>query len=162
MGRRIRRRRPRREAAALAVELYRGDLLAGTSYKWIHERPEGGLTLQEEYREQYRKVVRRLGTLYCDEGRPERAVAVFRSLLDQEPIREDLVRRLYRCSQELGDRAAIMREHRRLEDSLRKAYADPDEPDDDPALYQPSAETMAAYAEALSGVQPSASSASSG
>jgi len=149
-------------AAEAAKALYRGDLLAGTSYKWIHERGNGGVTLQEEYREKYRKVTMRLGALHCDDGRPDLAVTVFRTLLDEEPVLEDVVRRLYRCYQLLGDRVAIVHEHKRLQESLRKAFADPEEPDEDADLYQPSAETAAAYAEALAELDVAPRSASVG
>ena len=138
-------------ACEQARSLYAGDLLAGTSYKWVHERSGGALTLQEEYREEYRTVTKRLATLYCDEDRPDLAVTIYRGLLDQEPILEDIVRRLYRCHQLLGDRGAIMREHQQLRDNLRKAFSDPDDPRDETGsdLYEPSAETNAAYAEAM-------------
>ncbi|HLG72490.1 MAG TPA: LysM peptidoglycan-binding domain-containing protein [Chloroflexota bacterium] len=147
-----------REAAERARKLYTADLLAGTSYAWVHERFGRGSTLREQYREEYRMVTDRLGLLYCDEGRPDRAVRVYQELIEQEPLLEDVVRRLYRCYQLLGDRGAIMREHERLTRKLREAYGGGPENGSSP-LFQPSAETMEAYAEALAGADTAESAA---
>ena len=147
-----------RDAAERARELYTADLLAGTSYGWVHERFGRASTLREQYREEYRLVSDRLGLLYCDEGRPDRAVRVYQELIEQEPLLEDVVRRLYRCYQLLGDRGAIMREHERLTRKLREAYGGGTHSGGSP-LFQPSAETMEAYAEALAGAETTESAA---
>jgi DNA-binding SARP family transcriptional activator len=153
-----------REACEQARELYTGDLLAGTPYKWIDERFGGSGPLREEYREEYRTITKRLGGLYCDEGRPDLAIAIYRALLDQEPTLEDIVRRLYRCYQALGDRAAIKREDLELRKNLRLAYADPDDPqaEVDSDLCEPSAETLAVYAEVLAELDTAARMATAG
>ncbi|MDE3075686.1 MAG: hypothetical protein KGJ86_09660, partial [Chloroflexota bacterium] len=151
-----------RTACEQARALYRGELLAGIAYKWVHERGRHALTPAEDYREEYRAVTLRLGGLYCDEGQPQLAVTVYRALLEAEPTLEDVAQQLYRCYQRMGDRGAIVKEHHKLKDNLRQALYDPSDPDDDPDLYEPSAETVAVYAEVLADLDNPARPASAG
>lgn len=141
------------DEAAMALEearaLYRGDLLTEPYYEWVHTRADDGLTLRELYREEYFRVTQRVAELYRQQGQSARAVTLYRDILKLEPTFEDVVRSLYRCYQELGDRGALLREHRRLQDSLRQLLRSSDEPDDDPELYEPERETVAAYEQAL-------------
>ena len=132
-----------------ARALYRGDLLTEPYYEWVHTRADDGLTLRELYREEYFRVTQRVAELYRQQGQPARAVTLYRDILKLEPTLEDVVRSVYRCYQELGDRGALLREHRRLQDSLRQLLRSSDEPDDDPELYEPERETVAAYEQAL-------------
>jgi hypothetical protein len=53
-----------------------------------------------------------------------------------------LILLLYRCYEVLGDRTALIMEDRRLRRALREALADPEDPEDDPTLYAPHAETV--------------------
>lgn len=135
-----------KEALAQAQSLYRGDLLSGRGarfYEWIDERDESGVTLREHYREEYYRVTQRLARMYYEEGKPERAVPLYKSLLKAEPTLEDVVRELYRCYRELGDLNALIREDRHLRQALRDAYAELGGPESDPEDYQPEPETVA-------------------
>ena len=78
------------------------------------------------------------------------------------PTVEDVVRSLYRCYLLTGNRAALVREHQHLKESLRKALYDPSDPDDDPNLYEPSPETMTVYAEVLAELDARAKPANAG
>lgn len=147
---------PPAEAAAAYEEaraLYRGDLLAEPYYEWVHTRGDDGLTLREMYREEYYRVTQRLAERYRQQGQFTRAVTLYRDILKLEPTLEDVARSLYRCYQELGDRAALAREHRRLRDAIRQALSSPDDPDDDPSVYEPESETIAVYEEALAAIE---------
>jgi len=128
-----------------ALALYRGDLLSSRAtrfYDWVEERDDSGVSLRERYRDQYCWVAQRLARLYRREGRLERAVALYKSLLKAEPTLEDIVRELYRCYSELGDLNALIREERHLRQALREAYYDPNDPEDAPDRYQPEVETV--------------------
>ena len=98
----------------------RGDLLTEPDYEWVHTRTDDGLTLRELYRDEYFRVTQRLAELYRQQGETTRAVACYRDILKLEPILEDVARSLYRCYGELGDRGALVREHRRLRDAIRQ------------------------------------------
>lgn len=143
--------------AANALEearaLYRGDLLTEPYYEWVHTRADDGLTLREQYREEYYRVTQRLAELYRQHGDAARAVTLYRDILKLEPTLEDVARSLYRCYQDVGDRGALVREHRRLRDALRQMLGASDDPDDDPELYEPESETVAAYEEALAAIE---------
>ena len=136
-----------------ARALYRGDLLTEPYYEWVHTRADDGLTLREQYREEYYRVTQRLAELYRQQGDPARAVTLYRDILKLEPTLEDVARSLYRCYQEIGDRGALVREHRRLRDALRQMLGASDDPDDDPELYEPESETVATYEEALAAIE---------
>jgi DNA-binding SARP family transcriptional activator len=141
------------EALEEARALYRGDLLIEPYYEWVHTRADDGLTLREQYREEYFRVAQRLAELYRQQGQLGRAVPLYRDILKLEPTLEDVVRSLYRCYQDLGDRGALVREHRRLRDSLRQMFGSSDNPDDDPEMYEPESETVAVYEEALAAIE---------
>lgn len=133
-----------------AVALYRADLLSAPgvpTYPWVDQRGDNGLTLRETYHLEYMAAVKRLARLYREDGDAQLAVPLLRGLLQQEPLLEDVVRELYRCYEQLGDLGALLREDRRLRHALYTAYYDPHNPDDDPGLYPPEAETVAAFEE---------------
>jgi DNA-binding SARP family transcriptional activator len=136
-----------------ARSLYRGDLLTEPYYEWVHTRADDGLTLREQYREEYCRVTQKLAEIYRQQGQPSRAVTLYRDILKLEPTLEDIARSLYRCYGELGDRGALVREHRRLREALRLMMSSPDDPDDDPGLYEPESETTALYEEILSDLE---------
>lgn len=137
------------EALEKARALYRGDVLTEPYYEWVHTRGDDGLTLRELYREEYYRVTQRLAELYRQQGQPARAVTLYRDILKLEPTLEDVIRSLYRCYQELGDRGALLREHRRLQDALRRLLKSSDDPEEYPELYEPESETVAVYEEVL-------------
>src|SRR5262249_39569828 len=121
-----------------ARELYRGDLLTGRGARfdeWVDERAEDGTTLRERFRDAYDAATTRLADLYRTLGHPARSVPLYRALLKGEPTLEDVVRHLFRCYGELGDLTSLVREERRLRQALRDAYAEPNNPNDDPEDY---------------------------
>jgi DNA-binding SARP family transcriptional activator len=133
-----------------ARALYVGDLLSGRKarfYEWVDEREDSGLSLREQYREEYYRATQRLARLYVEEGRADRAVPLYKEILKAEPVLEDIVRELYRCYQQLGDLTALIREDRHLRQALQEAYADPDNVKVNPNDYQPESETVALFNE---------------
>jgi len=141
------------EAYEQARALYRGDLLIEADYEWIHARADDGITFREQYRAEYFQVTQRLAELYREQGQPARAVTLYRELLKAEPTLEDVSRGLYRCFQELGDRRALVREHRRLRDAIRQMLSSADDADDEPDLYEPETETITLYEEILADLE---------
>ena len=142
-----RRLAPPEAKAALqeARALYRSDLLAGPTaqgYEWVEARDHGGISLREHYREEYYHATRHLARLHFRDGRPDLAVPLYKSLLKLDPTLQDVVRELYRCYRELGDLGSLVREDRQLRQALREAYADPDDPADDPECCQPEPQTF--------------------
>ncbi len=139
---------PREDAKAAlqqARALHGGDLLPGRGsayHGWVDERGDDGLSLREGYREEYYRATRALARLFSLDGRPDLAVPLYKDLLRAEPTLEDVVRELYRCYHQLGDLSSLIREDRHLREALREAYHDPDDPEDDPACYEPAPETM--------------------
>lgn len=128
---------PRERAIATlqrARHLYRGELLADHAYQWPTER-YAGLALRPYYADLYRQSTCRLARLFCEAGQPARAVPLYKSLLKAEPTLEDVVRGLYRCYQQLGDLASLIREDRELRQALRDAFGDStsDEQDCEPS-----------------------------
>jgi len=136
-----------------ARELYRGDLLTEPYYEWVHTRMDDGLTLRELYRQEYFRATQRLAELYRQQGELARAVACYREILKLEPTLEEVARSLYRCYGELGDRGALVREHRRLRDAIRQMMSSSDDPDDFPELYEPESETVALYEQILADLE---------
>jgi two-component SAPR family response regulator len=148
----------RRLAYEQARSLYRGDLLTDMPYKWVNAEDERGYTLWEEYREEYRQLTGRLAQLYSVDGEPERAVLLYRDLLRDEPTLEDVVRQLFRCYQQLGDRNSLIRDERLLREAIRQRYYDPEERNQDQALFEPEPETVEVYREVLADLQEKAAS----
>ena len=105
------------------------------------------MTLRETYRLEYMAAAKRLARLYREDGDAHLAVPLLKRMLQQEPLLEDVVRELYRCYEQLGDLGVLLREDRRLRQALYTAYYDPHNPDDDPGLYPPEAETVAVFEE---------------
>ncbi|MGH7484053.1 MAG: AfsR/SARP family transcriptional regulator, partial [bacterium] len=150
------RKLPPNEASVIferALTLYQGDLLADRPYSWVDERAESGLSPREAWREKYYQAIQQLARLHQRAGQAELAVPLYRRLLRAEPTLEDVVRELFRCYQQLGDIGSLLREERQLRQALHQAYHEPDEPDDDPELYQPEPETMAVFRESLAALQ---------
>ncbi len=134
-----------KSALQQARALYGGDLLPGRGtrlYEWVDERDDTGVSLRESYREEYYRATQRLARLFCRERRADLAVPLYKGLLKAEPTLEDIVRELYRCYQQLGDLSSLIREDRHLRQSLREAFYDPDDPEDNPDDYQPEPETV--------------------
>jgi DNA-binding SARP family transcriptional activator len=137
-----------RKAWERALALYRGDLFDGRgtrTYAWVDERDGTGTSLREQYREQYLLATQRLARLYGRMGEPNLAVPLLKGLLKAEPTLEDVVRDLYRCYRQLEDLGSLIREDRHLRQALREGLYDPNDPDDDPAQYEPEEATIDLY-----------------
>jgi DNA-binding SARP family transcriptional activator len=124
-----------------ALGLYRDDLLTRRQYEWLDERDESGLTLRELYREMHRRATKELADLHLREGEAAAAIPLYRALLRAHPLAETLVRSLFRCYRLTGDRAALLREERRLCEALRPAAAG----EGDPARAEPEPKTSALF-----------------
>ena len=145
-----------RVALEKARDLYQGDLLASPqarTFRWLDNR-SGGLTLRETYRVEYQRAMCRLARLYREDGDFRQAETLLKGMLQQEPTLEDVVRELYRLYGQTGGLAGLRREDRRLRLALQAAYYDPNNPDDDPGLYAPEAETVALYDEIHKALHP--------
>ena len=103
--------------------------------------------MQERYQEEHLALVRDLARLHFDQGNMQRAIVLYKELLATEPTLEDIVRRLYCCYERLGDRNALMREHRHLQEALQRVFGADGEDDD--GLGQPERETTALYEQVL-------------
>jgi DNA-binding SARP family transcriptional activator/nucleoid-associated protein YgaU len=138
-----------KHAAVKARALYRGDLLADMPYSWVHDRT-AGLSLQEQYRQDYVGLTVQLARLFMDDGQPQLAVPLYKEILSREPTLEDVIRPLYGCYAAMGNRAALVQEHRHLQEVLTEVFqGDP--------LAKPQPETIAAYQEALASLRAQAS-----
>lgn len=106
-----------------ARRLYRGELLADQSFKWPAQR-YAGVVLRAYYADMYRQATCRMARLLCEEGHPARAAALYKGLLKIEPTLEDVVRGLYRCYQQQGDLASLLRADQELRQALRESFGD--------------------------------------
>lgn len=131
-----------------AFALYSEELLGGTGYAWVNERPDDAPSLPERYRAEAREFTLALARRSVREGCADLAAAFYRQLLDAEPTREDFARELFRVYGTLGDRRALLRTHRALRQALRD-NPDVAELEDDPALCEPEESTEETFREAL-------------
>jgi DNA-binding SARP family transcriptional activator len=95
-------------ALAQAVDLYRGELLAGYYESWI-------MGEQERLAELYFQALRRLLTGLEEAGDLEQAVAYARQGVRLDPLREEAQRDLMRLLAAVGQPAAALRQYRELE-----------------------------------------------
>jgi len=130
-----------------ACALYGGDLLSSSGYDWVYELDDDGFVPQDRYRELYLQAANALARLYREDRQTQRAVAVYRNLLRAEPTCEDVIRSLYTCYGEMGDRSALIRAHRQLRQALRDAYDRMDPADVRPEDREPEPETVRVYEE---------------
>ncbi|RLC79777.1 MAG: hypothetical protein DRI61_07180 [Chloroflexi bacterium] len=88
-----------------AVELYRGDFLEGFYDDWC---------LEERYRLEglYLETLERLVAAYEALNQPEKVLHYARLLLERDPFREDIHRKLIRLYVQLGNRAEAIRQAR--------------------------------------------------
>ena len=134
-----------RRALEEALTLYRGPLLSSRStrlYDWIEEEDDTGVSPRKRYHRLYSWAVHRMGDLYRREGRTDRAIELYRHVLESQPTLEDIVRELFRCYAELGDLSALVGEERHLREALRKAHGSSKAAGDDPDWYPPQPETI--------------------
>jgi DNA-binding SARP family transcriptional activator len=93
------------------VKLYRGDYLENLYYDWV-------LNEQRQLQETYFKALQVLAEYYAGQGDYEAAIAHCQQTLAQDPLREDVHSRVMRYYSRLGDRNAVIRHYRRLEEIL--------------------------------------------
>lgn len=123
-------RLPEEEAIAelsQAVALYQGPLLCGepsAGYGWVDDRAEDGITLWEHYADRYRQAVWKLARRYEHRGQPGQALPLYLQLFEEEPTHEQVVHKLVRCCDLLGDLATLQR----IEQRHRQALLDDAEP----------------------------------
>jgi two-component SAPR family response regulator len=118
-------------------DLYRGDLLDGPgarSYAWVDSPAEDGdLSLRDALREQYYRATLLQARLLARADRNADAIPLFQTLLDVEPLLEDVARDLFRCHAAVGDLDGLVAEEQRLRLALREAAGPDDDPDPEPA-----------------------------
>src|SRR5512145_2317589 len=85
----------------LAVELYRGDLLAGCYADWL-------LPFRKHYQAQYQQALERLSSHAERQGAIDDAIALTRRLLASDPYQERIVSLLMQRLLRGGDRAAAL------------------------------------------------------
>ena len=128
------------------ASLYRNDLLTEPSFEWVYERDDRGLCLQERYRQEFERTTKYVARLLTDNGHPDRAVRLYKTLLHAEPTLEDIARELYRCYAQMGDRNALVQEHRHLQEALRQMLGEPQDADD---VFELEPESIEVYEECL-------------
>ncbi len=95
-----------------AVALYRGDLLPELYDEWL----DG---FRERFRNIYLTVLTQLVSSLRKRGDLTRAIAMARKILEIDPWREDVVRRVVALRYELGDAAGAISEYRQFVARLR-------------------------------------------
>ncbi len=99
-------------ALALAVDLYRGELLPGFYEEWIE--PE-----RQRLADRCLRALRELAAGLEALGEPGRALDYLRRAAALDPLREETVRELMRLCAARGEPAAALRSYRELERRLR-------------------------------------------
>jgi len=101
--------------------LYVGDLFgrsAAQPYPWAVGPRADGTSLAQEYRQLYQDATRVLAERYAattdDPGRAERALELYEELTRLDPTNERLWCALFRLHTQMGDRATLERDWRRL------------------------------------------------
>jgi DNA-binding SARP family transcriptional activator/tetratricopeptide (TPR) repeat protein len=104
-----------KDAARLeeAIALYRGDLLPELYDEWLE-------VLRERLRNVYLTVLAQLVSELRKRGDLPRAIAVAHMILEGDPWREDIVRRIVALRYELGDSAGAIHEYRDFAARLRE------------------------------------------
>ncbi|MFY9720285.1 MAG: AAA family ATPase, partial [Candidatus Cybelea sp.] len=95
-----------------AVALYRGDLLPELYDEWLYG-------LRERFRNIYLTVLTQLVSSLRKRGELTRAIDVARKILEADPWREDIVRRVVALRYESGDAAGAISEYRQFAARLR-------------------------------------------
>lgn len=95
-----------------AVKLYRGDLLEDEPYaEWCGEH-------RESLREILLNTLRRLASLYMDQGAPARSAELYRRALKADPLREEMHQGLMRALWMSGRRDEALRHYEVCRDIL--------------------------------------------
>jgi len=96
-----------------ALELSRGELLAGLDDDWVYER-------RDEHRDRVGGVLARLAAVAERQGDAARAIDYTRRQVALDPLAEDSQRELMRRLADAGDRAAAIRTYERLSRRFRE------------------------------------------
>ena len=88
-----------------AVALYRGDLLPELYDEWLYG-------FRERFRNVYLTALAQLVSALRKRGEFSRAIEVARKILETDPWREDIVRRIIALRYESGDAAGAISEYR--------------------------------------------------
>jgi hypothetical protein len=105
------------------------------------------VTPAEDYLERWADYRLRLARRCVREGRPDLGVPLYRSLIEEQPREEALVRELLRCYGQTGDLPGLERQMRALEAALRAGYGDDMDPGQAGVAEQPEVETARVYDE---------------
>jgi len=128
-----------------AVQLYRGDVLAGYQDDWA-------LRLRERHRRMQLGALARLMHLSSLQGQWQDAIQHGEAMLDMDALREDVHRELMRCHLAAGQRALALTQFERCRAALKRELA-----------IAPMAETLALYQEiAREATRPAATAAGAG
>lgn len=101
------------EALAAAVDLYRGELMAGYYEAWIFQE-------QQLLKEQFLGTVRRLASILLATGQPSRALQISLRAVSADPLSEELRQEVMRVYLALGQPAGALRQYRDLERLYRE------------------------------------------
>jgi DNA-binding SARP family transcriptional activator len=137
---------PLDEALALyerAGELLAGELLAGLPYEWL--TPPGKLPLDEQYAGMLPKLRESLARRCAASGRPAQAAAFYEQILQDEPLKEEIVRQLMLCYAALGDRRGLRNAERNLRLAFRREWGN-ERDDIADKKYNPSPPTATLFA----------------
>ena len=96
-----------------AVALYRGDLLPELYDEWLYG-------FRERFRNVYLTTLTQLVSALRKRGEFMRAIETARKVLEADPWREDIVRRIIALRYESGDAAGAISEYRTFESRLRE------------------------------------------
>jgi two-component SAPR family response regulator len=135
--------------------LYSGDLMEGPDarrYAWVLERDASGVTLREHCRRLFQQATQRLAELYAASGALDQALDLYRELSEMDPGDEQVWLALFRLHAQRGDRLALMREERRMRETLRELAEDFGPPDGG-QVGELSRETTLEYQRLLAGLR---------
>lgn len=119
-----------------AVELYRGDLVAGCYEDWC-------LVERDRLRSLYLSSLRELLKAYHEQGELEGQIACATRILRLSPLQEEVHRHLIQAYHAQGDRSAALAQYRECEQRLHEELG-----------VEPAPETQALYEAIASGSEP--------
>ncbi len=147
----IRATGPGRQAALEeAIRLYRGDLLADSNWRWVHDPPiNEALSPHERFRTAFFRAAQELAEMYLAQGRPKDAIPVHKRMLELEPPHEGAFLGLIECRRRLGQHRELELDGKWVSEKIRDYEHDPDDPEDSRDDYDMTPEARAAWEEAL-------------
>jgi len=100
-----------------AVEIYRGDFLAGELYEWAD-------VYRREYQRGFVAAAHRAAGLAVECRDFMKAITFYEGILARDAIDEEAARGLMRCYGKIGDTNSVRRVHKRLREALRRELED--------------------------------------